>query len=571
MPPISPRMKHFARLRARLELVASHGERGMALPVALFAMVSSMALAGAAVVATVDVQQGASRDNSTKAAIAAADAGANVARERQSRYGFVLNEHNPCLGEVNGKLGAVQAEEVGGQQWCPRIEGTVGESQYAYRVSPVGLDCGSDELCVVAEGTAGGVTRRIEVTYDRSTLINNEEEKSIFEEAREIEITKIKLKQAERRQEYEKVKELQEKLEKQLQELQEQINAEGFIGRDGIVLSGNADIRVGVGTNGSLEASGNATICGDIRHGVGKTWTKSGNAKQCSGYRVAEANVQLPPVSSFMPKDIATNNSNNRITACTSTNVPVGCQKDSYTGNWKSKPPFNPQTRAITVNANDTLTVGGGDYWVCSITLNGNSQLIMADGARVRFFFDTPEHCGTGNQITLSGNNRIAATGYQPSAGRFEVPGFFLLGSPTVASQVSLSGNFSSTNEMALYGPDTYLNISGNATYKGVMVGREIHMSGNGKVEQDAGFELPPELNPSRVLEEIKKGMEGGETELGPPMTEQEELEELDHLIKTWEETRTTTRNSSAVYFEPNGYFECSGQAGPGQPPNAGC
>ena len=573
MPSISHRMKRFPRLRERFVLLRAEGERGMALPVAVFAMVSSMALAGAAVVATVDVQQGVGRDNASKAAIAAADAGANVARERQARYGYILNQFNPCLGidPDTGKLDAVGAEEVGGQAWCPEVSGTVGENSYSYRVSPVGLDCGDQELCVVAQGTADTVTRRIEVTYARSTLISSLDEKTIFEKARELEETRIKIRQAEQRDEWEKVNELQEQLKKQLEELQEQVNAEGFIGREGIVLSGNADIRVGVGTNGNIESSGNSTICGDIRYGVGKSWTKTANSKQCSGYEVREGNVQLPPVSSFMPADIATNNSNNRITACTATNVPVNCQKDSYTGKWNSKPPFDPKTRAISVNANDTLTVGGGDYWICSITLNGNSQLIMADGARVRFFFDTPEHCGTGNRITLNGNNRIAATGYQPSAGKFEIPGFFLLGSPTGTSQVTLNGNFSSTNEMAIYGPDTYIDISGNATYKGVIVGRHIAMSGNGKVEQDAGFELPPELNPARVVEEIKTGTEGGGTETGPPKTEAEELEELRQEIERWEEEQRTTTNSTVVSFEPNGYFECSGSPVPGEAPNAGC
>jgi hypothetical protein len=566
-------MKHFPRLRARLDHLLAEGERGMALPVAVFAMVSSMALAGAAVVATVDVQQGVGRDNASKAAIAAADAGANVARERQARYGYILNQFNPCLGiGDDGKLTHVDAEEVGEQSWCPEVSGTVGENSYTYRVSPVGVDCGDEELCVVAEGRADSVTRRIEVTYARNSLTSTLEERTIFERARELEETRIRIRQAEQRDEWEKVNELQEQLKKELEELQEQVNAEGFIGREGIVLSGNADIRVGVGTNGNLETSGNATICGDIRVGVGKTWTKSGNAKQCNGYEMREGNVQLPPVSSFMPTDIATTNSNGRITSCTSTNAPLNCQKDAYTGKWSSKPPFNPDTRAITVSSNDTLTVGGGDYWICSITLTGNSQLIMAEGARVRFFFDKPENCGNnGNQINLSGNNRIAATGYQPSAGKFEIPGFFLLGSTSLASQINLSGNFSTTNEMAIYGPDTYINISGNATYKGVIVGRHIAMSGNGKVEQDAGFELPPELNPARVVEEIKTGTEGGGTQTGPPKTEAEELEELRQEIERWDEEQRTLTNSTAVTFEPNGYFECSGTPATGEAPNAGC
>ena len=140
----------------------------MALPVTLFAMISSMALAGTAVLATVDAQHGATRDDSSKRAIAAADAGANVARARQTRYAFILNESNPCL-RVNaeGKLEKSGAEVVGGQQWCPAIQGTVGDASYVYRVSPVGLACGENELCVVSSGTAGELTRRIEVVDGR--------------------------------------------------------------------------------------------------------------------------------------------------------------------------------------------------------------------------------------------------------------------------------------------------------------------------------------------------------------------------------------------------------------------
>src|SRR3954462_7524593 len=106
-------------------------ERGMALPVALFAMVSSMALAGAAVVATTNVQSGAPRDDSTKSALAAADAGANVARSRQARYAFILNSSNPCLTMSAGKLQKGFSEQVGGQAWCPAISGSTGEGQYS--------------------------------------------------------------------------------------------------------------------------------------------------------------------------------------------------------------------------------------------------------------------------------------------------------------------------------------------------------------------------------------------------------------------------------------------------------
>jgi hypothetical protein len=546
-------------------------EAGMALPVALFAMISSMALAGAAVTATTDVQIGAHRDDSSKDAIAAADAGANVARVRQTRYGFVLNNWNPCLVLSAGQLTKGPAEIVDGQRWCPPVSGTVGGASYVYQVSPVGEDCGQYELCVVSTGTADEVDRRIEVTYNRTGLVTNESEKIGRETREQIEQTERELKEAQEKEDEQLAKELEEKIKKEKEEEAKRAAVEGFIGRDGITLSGNADIRVGLGTNGHLSTSGNASICGDIRVGVGKKWTKSGNASQCSGYQTTEGNVDLPPVSSFIPPTIATFNSNGRLRACTSTNVPADCQKDAYTGNWKSKPPFNATSRAITLSSNDTLTVGGGDYWICSISMSGNSQLIMATGSRVRFFFDTPEKCGTGNQLSLSGNNRISATGYQPGLGQFDVPGFYFLGSPTVASQINLSGNFGTVNEMIVYGPDTYINISGNATFKGILVGRQIAMSGNGKVEQDAGFPVPPELNPGATEEEGNPGEEEEETveeeEMTPEEREAKELQEKEeHEADEKEKT-----NRSAIYFTPQAYFECIGLPPAGSSPNANC
>jgi hypothetical protein len=559
------------RLRNRLHLLA-RSERGMALPVALFAMISSMALAGAAVVATTDVQSGTHRDDSSKEAIAAADAGANVARARQTRYAFILNQYNPCLKlGTGGKLEKTASEQVGGQAWCPAVSGTVGGNSYVYRVSPVGTECGSYELCVVSTGTADQMSRRIEVTYNRSGIVTNKTEKIAAEERNRTAEIEAQLKEAKEKEDKEAIRKKEEELKKQQEEESRRLSLEGFVGRDGITLSGNADIRVGVGTNGNLASSGNASICGDVRHGVGKTWTKSGNAHQCAGYKETEGNVELAPVSDFIPANIATINSNARITTCTKTNVPVNCQLDSYTGNWKSKPPFNATTRAITLSSNDTLTVGGGDYWVCSISMSGNSQLIMAKGAKVRFFFDTPEHCGTSTQLSLSGNNRIAATGYQPTEGNFEMPGFYFLGSPTVATQVNLSGNFSTTDEMIIYGPNTYINISGNATMKGIIAGKQINMSGNGKVEQDAGFQVPPELNPAAPPEE-KPAEEQHEQEWIEEGRSPEEIKQLREKERIDREAKERTRtNAGAIYFTPQAYFECVGLAPNGNAPNANC
>ena len=58
----------------------------MALPTALFAMIASFGLASAAVMSSIDSQRGTTRDQYSKNAIAAADAGASVGMMRLNRY-----------------------------------------------------------------------------------------------------------------------------------------------------------------------------------------------------------------------------------------------------------------------------------------------------------------------------------------------------------------------------------------------------------------------------------------------------------------------------------------------------
>lgn len=510
MVPVAP-------IRERLEQLA-RSERGMALPVALFAMIAGMALASAAVVATVNVQEGSHRDSSTKSAIAVADAGANIARMRIDRYAVVLAT-KPCMKlNSSGVLEGAVAESDG---WCPAVTGTVGGGKYSYRVSPAGSTCGEYKLCVVSTGTVAETSRRIEVAYNESPVTQTSSSSTTGSSTTGSTTTGTTGSSG-------------------------SSGFEGLIGQEGIELSGNADVRVGVGTNGNVTGSGNADFCGEVRHGIGKKFEKTGNASQCPGYSVSEGNKSLPPVSSFMPSNIATNNSDYRLVKCTKTKPtkePTGCESDFYSGTRNSTKPWNASTRAITLSSNDTLTMSGGDYWVCSLSLSGNSQLIMASGVQVRLFFDTPEHCGLSAgaaQISMTGNTRIASTD------KTVMPAFYLLGSTSTATSVNIAGNASTTDEFVIYGPNTQINISGNGTYKGVIAGKKIVMSGNGKVEDDASYKPPAEVSP--VTESNPSGT--GTTTTG---------------------TTSTTTSTVARYFSPQFYVECTGLPAKGAAPNTSC
>jgi hypothetical protein len=446
-------MNQLQRLRNHLRRLA-RGENGMALPTAIFATIAAFGLGSAAVVASVDSQRGTSRDQNSKEAIAAADAGANVALLRLNRYANALNTTTPCLG-VNG-TGTLflTSADSGSPGWCSPVTGTVGTASYSYRVTAVPPLASEATMTVVATGITGKVSRRIAVSF-KGTSIDDPHA------------------------------------------------IDGLIGQDGINLVGNADIHVNIGTNGNVTSTGNAVICGNIRHGVGKEWNVTNNhVHQCSGYGVTEGNVSLPPVSSFVPSDIATNNSNYRLTTCTKVatattpGVPTGCQSDTFSGDWKNSP-WDPTTRTISLNGKEkgqelVLTLGGSDYFICKLELTGG-HLIMASESHVRIFFDTPEHCGLSAgtaQISVTGNGTIEATGYEPETGHFDMPGLYLLGSPTIPTKVQLAGN-GGTNELVVYGPSSNIEISGNANYIGTIIGKTIDDSGNGSITQPSGYESP--------------------------------------------------------------------------------
>lgn len=543
----------FAAIRSRLLLLA-RGEGGMALPAALFATVASLSLAGAAVISTVDVQSSAKRDNGSKSAIGAADAGANVAMMRLNRHATLLTSAKPCF-KLNATTGGLEAgaAPVSEPGWCAPIEGEVGGVTYSYRTSAYSSGVGT--IHIVSTGTADEVSRRIQLSLTESNLWTGVTKEELIKKELELAVkkgsnqTELKL--------------IEEELKKAQEASSKGGGLAGLVGRESITASGNSDIHVGVATNGNLTTSGNTSICGSIQVGIGKKWTHSGNASQCSGYSLTEGNMELPAVSSFMPSNIATKNSNGRITVC-SKGLPAECQKDTYNGTWSSTAPFNPSNRSISLSGNTILTLGGTDYWVCSIQLSGNSKLIMAKGAHVRFFFDTPEHCGTSNQISMSGNNEITATGYQPSLGQFDVPGFYLLGSTSYASQVALSGNSTTTDEFVIYGPDSYINVSGNATFKGIVAGRQIAWSGNGKIEQDKGFTVPPELTSSSGSEATVKAVEGKK------QTKEQEIKKLEEEIEILR--KQIEGVLSGRTFNASAYVECTGAAVPaGQQVNAGC
>src|SRR4051794_2571226 len=322
------------RLRSRFRALL-RSESGMALPTALFAMIVSMALASAAVLSSVDVQQGFSRDHSSKEAIAAADAGASVALLRLNRFQSKLSAATPCVGPAGETL-------LSSAGWCPATTAeSIGGATYTYRVSAY---TGTGTYSVVAVGTEGGVSRRVDVG------LLSYSGKNIFAD-------------------------------------------EKMIGQEGIKLKGGVTIKSDVGTNGNIELNsenGKAPIlCGGLRHGLGKT----APTPKCNG-TVSEGEKNLPEITP--PSNLSTSNSNCRLSAtCTEKSkvdpfVTIKGKKEEVEKRTE-KEPWESSTKTITISNNSRLTMGGSDYFICKLLVKG--ELIMAAGSEIRIFVDTPGNC----------------------------------------------------------------------------------------------------------------------------------------------------------------------------------
>jgi hypothetical protein len=391
-------------------------QRGIAVPTALMALVASFALASVAVMSTVDVQQGTKRDHDSKEAIAAADAGANIALLRLNRFLPSLSVAHPCI----GPSGEYQTASGG---WCPSTASDqVGNAAYSYRVSAY---TGTSPIDVVSVGTSGSVTRRIDV------VLNSVNGKNVFAD-------------------------------------------EKLIGQDEINLKGNFKIETDIGTNGSIyQNGGSGTICGDDRHGIGK----QAPTPSCSG-EIIEENKDLPPV--VAPANIATENSNCLLAqSCTSGpylgQVDTYSKKVSKTDPWEATHrQINVGSQAtLTMNGNDywvcKVELNPGTIIMSvdahvRIFVDTPQHCGLQSGA---------------TQVTIGGNSKIVSSAYNPSQGLYEIPGIYLLGNGKVVldgtagttdnlmiyapeSEIEMKGNATWIGMMA----GRTLTLNGNPIFK---------------------------------------------------------------------------------------------------------
>jgi hypothetical protein len=367
----------------------------------------------------VNAQRGTIRDQDSKAALAAAEAGASMALMRSNRY---LTGSTQCVYPSGSWAGAPLTTGVATGGWCPPVSGTVGTASWTYQQSSAASTAGTPQpTTIVATGSSGGVSRRIALS------VRPESGASIFAE-------------------------------------------EGVATSDFINLTGNPSIYVNTGSNGNVSFAGSAGICGIIRHGAGDHLS---GTNTCPGYGVTEGDRAIAPLSESFRVGLMSTNRNCQIARTCS---PAA----SYT---KSGSFWNPTTRTINIGQNATLTLPTGDYLICRFYGGNGSLVVPTGArVRIFFDTPEACGLSAGaTQLSTGGNFNIDSTGYNPQTGVGSLPGFYFFGSTETMTRADFGGG-SSANEFIFYGPSISVTMRGNVEYTGAFAARDITITGNATI-----------------------------------------------------------------------------------------
>jgi hypothetical protein len=391
-------MRRQSTMRAALRRLR-RSERGFALPTVLMIIIATLGLSGATVVASIRAQSGSVRDEDSKDALAAADAGVQLALYRQNK--IATSSVLPCV--VLGPGSDLVPGLALADGWCPAWTGTVGGRSYTYRVKPWTLVGTTQtgvkrQLSVVSVGSADDVSRRVDV------VATAKDGSGVFGDF-------------------------------------------SAVGIDGVTINGSSNIGTATATtnaasNGSITTAGSGYLCGDAKHGLGQGFTGT----QCSGYEVFEEAIVMPPVD---PGIAWVNNSNGRFFT-----------QDPKKGNvtWDG----TTRTLTMTGGGRVTLGASDKPYSFCKLNMSGNSQLIVAQGAVVTIIVHSPETCGqTGDpvmQINMTGSTQFVTTSGNPYDLRVA-----MVGSGVISTKAHFTGNsgsemtiYAPQTDVELWGSTTY-------------------------------------------------------------------------------------------------------------------
>jgi Tfp pilus assembly protein PilX len=408
--------RRIAALRRRAQ-----DERGFALAAAIIALLVIGALTAGAIAVSTKSSTTTTRDTRVKAELEAAEAGLQVATYRLSK---LKPEASACINEEKAVLSACKdsPESLGNsatfQYWTTAA--LAAGASCAGRT--VAASASLTQRCVTAEGLVAGVKPGVVL----QALVAAKGGESLF-------------------------------------------SIKGILGLEQVKVSGSVKLPSVVGSNGKIIGEGSAAFESGYEICPGGRFTPAVGAERvASGVTVGglkedprlerTRSASECPLTASLPAVHATASSNedSRLTN----------KLDTFSA---SKYEWNETTHELTLKET-ALTLGGSKYFFCSFTGSHGSKLIIPATAKVEIFI---------------GSSSESGSGCKSSAGTFTGEGSFkvenLAKDPAdLLIMMGGAGPFTvkngSTLEAAIYAPEALVAIDGGTTFRGGIVGEEVHL-----------------------------------------------------------------------------------------------
>jgi hypothetical protein len=407
-------------------------EQGIAYPSALMMLMIIGSIAFAMTINSVAANNQAGRDRGVKRAVAAADAGVNVASYRMNKL-----TPSALLCVVRGVASQLLIEPLDIDGWCRTQTEELGDgASYSYRVSAgTGLLQSGQSLiqrkvvstgCVLPGATShaqclanGGVRRRVSMTIGAP-------QGQLFP-------------------------------------------GKGVLSKETLTVRNNGYLESDAVSNDDVVINNNAEICGNVTYGPAPDdiFSTGNNAVyNCPGTVATKAlqDFLLNPVDANPAR---LNNDNLRIG-----------NQDTVTGSVS----WNPVTKVLRVNNNSTLTLTGDTYSFCYLEISNNARLIIASRAAgrppLRIYVDRPELCllagSNRGRVTVENNATIENQTADPSMLQLYVEG-----STLTSTSVEIENNAAVDLHLAIYAPNSVFLLENNGEFRGAVAAKKVTIENN--------------------------------------------------------------------------------------------
>jgi Tfp pilus assembly protein PilX len=410
-------------------------EDGMAVVVALAALTLLGLLAAVVVTSSVSLSNSSERDRASKRALAAAEAGLAQATFRINR-----------LAPANGLCVTTLVVTPLTNGLCPTVTETVADgATFTYRVSPIlnltdrcaGLPVQTTsggrvtivQRCITSTGTVEGHDRRVQARV------------AAFQGSPVFPLN-------------------------------------GIIGLDSVTVKNNAFVDGWLGSNGLISMKNNNGVTGGVNLGP------SAPDPNYGGSTISTITRRTPTEGGWVlaPVDIgdsATANENVRIS--NGLTNPKGLPYDSSNGT-----SYNAATRFLSLGNNSSVTLGGGTYNFCSVSMGNNSSILIAPRAAdqaqaIRIFIDSPYRqgsgcpLGTGNLTMGQGASFGSPPGGDPRNLQVYVYGWSPSENP-VPSEIDFNNN---GWVGSFYAPQSAVVFKNDAVIRGGLAARSVEFKNN--------------------------------------------------------------------------------------------